>query len=293
MKIYDHINGNTKTIGIIGHPISHTFSPVIQNSIASSFNYNARYMVFDVLPPNLKLAIEGAYALNIEGFNVTLPHKSNVIPYLKDIDSLALQIGAVNTLKRIDGGYKGYNTDIIGLYKSFSVRGIDIDGKSVVIIGAGGAAKAAAILFASKNAKKIIIANRTKNNALLLKKDIEKYYNIDIDIISLSELKNINHTDIAIQCTSLGLKGKDLSSPVYDEAFFKKIDIVNDIIYTPWETEFLKLAKKYDCYCINGFDMLIYQGIAAFEIWFDTEFSNEEKDDIYNTLLEYHKAKEC
>ena len=123
MKVIDNFNGKTKAYGIIGNPVEHSFSPILQNTIASVCGDNCAYLPFKVENGEVKKALEGAFALGFEGFNVTVPHKVEVLDCLDGIDPLAEKIGAVNTLKRTEKGYKGYNTDILGLGKCFEIEG--------------------------------------------------------------------------------------------------------------------------------------------------------------------------
>ena len=128
------IDAKTAVCGLIGNPVGHSISPFIHNTLAERLGFNLAYMTFKVEKGEVATAVKGAYALNIKGMNVTVPHKQEVMEAVIEIDELAKNIGAVNTLVRIDGGYKGYNTDIIGLKKCFEERNIDISGKTVVLV---------------------------------------------------------------------------------------------------------------------------------------------------------------
>ena len=138
------MDGKTKICGIIANPVEHSMSPLLQNHYAKRTGVNLAYVPYKVKEENLQSAVEGAYALNILGLNVTVPHKQTVMKYLKDIDETAADIGAVNTLVRMEGGYKGYNTDVPGLLRSIQEEGIVIKDRACILIGAGGAGKAAA-----------------------------------------------------------------------------------------------------------------------------------------------------
>ena len=148
------INGYTRTCGVIGHPVEHTMSPAIHNTLARELGENLVYVPFHVPVGHVGQAVEGAYALNLLGMNVTVPYKSEVLPYLKETDPLAETIGAVNTLVRTEGGFKGYNTDMPGLYRAMSEDGVGIEGEDVLILGAGGVARAVAILAVRKGARR-------------------------------------------------------------------------------------------------------------------------------------------
>ena len=145
------MDGKTKICGIIANPVEHSMSPLLQNHYAKRTGVNLAYVPYKVKEENLQSAVEGAYALNILGLNVTVPHKQTVMKYLKDIDETAADIGAVNTLVRMEGGYKGYNTDVPGLLRSIQEEGIVIKDRACILIGAGGAGKAAAYMMAKES----------------------------------------------------------------------------------------------------------------------------------------------
>ncbi len=159
------INGYTRICGLMGNPVEHTMSPAIHNTLAEGFHENLVYVPFKVPEGGVGDAVRGAYALNLLGMNVTVPYKSQVIPYLEDLDPLARLIGAVNTLVRTETGFTGYNTDMPGLYRAMCEDGVQIEGARVLIVGAGGVARAVAILAASKAAAELVIANRTLDKA--------------------------------------------------------------------------------------------------------------------------------
>ncbi|MEA5083951.1 MAG: shikimate dehydrogenase [Lachnospiraceae bacterium] len=291
MSVTDLVNGKTKVFGIIGNPIEHSFSPILQNTVARVMGENIAYVPFKVGSGEVKTALDGAFMLGICGFNVTVPHKKEVMESLVAIDDLALKIGAVNTLKYTEKGYKGYNTDILGLGKCFDIEGISIKKKTVVILGAGGAANSAAILAAEREAGNIVIVNRTKANAQALKEQTARYYNGNIDVISFEELMSIENPQIVIQTTSVGMGEGVWKSPVENTSFFKKVQAVVDIVYTPWQTKLLCDAKENDCVAINGFDMLIYQGLASYEIWHDVKIDDNTSKALRNELADYYIAK--
>ena len=149
------MNAKTELCCLIGNPVGHSLSPMIHNTLAERMDINMAYTAFKVESDRLDDAVRGAYALGIRGLNVTVPHKCDVIRSLVDIDELAGHIGAVNTLVRADGGYKGYNTDIIGLGRELDEENIIIKDNDVIILGAGGASKAITYLCASKGASHI------------------------------------------------------------------------------------------------------------------------------------------
>ncbi|MEG1575560.1 MAG: shikimate dehydrogenase, partial [Clostridium sp.] len=158
-------DGKTQVCGIIANPVEHSMSPLLQNLYAERTGINVRYVPFKVEESDVKAAIKGAFALNIRGLNVTVPHKQRVMPYLTEIDEEAEAVGAVNTLVRTETGYKGYNTDVQGLLRTVSEAGIKLLGRNCILIGAGGAAKAAAYMMAKEGATSIYLLNRSVSKA--------------------------------------------------------------------------------------------------------------------------------
>ncbi len=284
MTVVNFVQGDTRVYGLIGNPIAHTLSPLIHNSLNKILGNNAVYVPFEVFSQGLKAALEGAYELNIQGLNVTYPYKEAVIPHLIDMDAYGKQIGAVNTLKKSEGGYVGYNTDACGLLMSLKEEQIQIENHNILIIGAGGAAKAAAMALSSQKAKKIYIANRTEKRAEDLAKAVQQYYSLPIEVLPLSDIHLLNDVDICLQTTSLGMHPQEGQSPVNDDSFFNKITVAVDIIYNPWESLFLKQAKKAGCKTVNGFGMLFYQAVKAYEIWIGQEISKDKIASLYQSL---------
>ena len=262
------ISADTKVYGIIGNPVSHSLSPILQNTLAKEMNIDMSYSAFHVTE-NIKEAIKGAFALDIKGFNVTIPYKKDMLEIVSDIDDRARKIGAVNTLIKTENGYKGYNTDIIGLGMSLYNNNLSIKSKDIIILGAGGAAKAVLYLAIEEGVNSITLVNRNILKADELKAEVGVK---DISVISLDDLKsNINLLDkdnyFVFQTTNVGMHQNVEDCIIEDEAFYEKCDSGIDLIYTPFETSFIKKMKSKGKVCINGLDMLILQGVASFEIW--------------------------
>lgn len=262
------ISADTKVYGIIGNPVSHSLSPILQNTLAKEMNIDMSYSAFHVTE-NIKEAIIGAFALDIKGFNVTIPYKKDMLDIVSDIDDRAKKIGAINTLIKTENGYKGYNTDIIGLGMSLYNNSLSIRGKDIIILGAGGAAKAVLYLAIEEGVKSITLVNRNISKAKELKAEVGIK---DISVISLDDLKsNINLLDkynyFVFQTTNVGMHPNVEDCIIEEEAFYEKCNSGIDLIYTPFETSFIKKMKSKGKTCINGLDMLILQGVASFEIW--------------------------
>lgn len=282
------INGTTRVCGLIGNPVGHSISPVIHNSLARLMDMNMVYTTFKVEKGDVVTAVNGAYALNILGLNVTVPHKQAVMESLVDIDPLAKAIGAVNTLVRTDKGYKGYNTDILGLERELIDEGVVLLGSRCVILGAGGAARAIAFLCAKSGAKEIYVLNRTKEKAYDIAKAVNDYFGKEcIKSMLISEYDKLEADDyVVIQTTSVGLYPKVDDVVIDDEAFYKKVKVGVDIIYNPSETRFMKMCKNAGKPACNGLKMLLYQGVAAYELWNDVSVTKEQADKVYNKMKE-------
>lgn len=293
MNVNLQINGKTEVYGLIGDPVSHTFSPPIHNTLAKNFNQNFVYVPFHVHEGNVKSALCGAHALGIKGLNVTVPHKKTVMEHLCGIEKRAEAIGAVNTLKYTENGYFGYNTDILGILYSLQTRGITIKNKDVLIIGAGGSACAALVLAASEGAKSVVVANRTVENAEKLKNHVLNYYPANITVCSLEKINEIPKCDIVIQTTTVGFGNNTGLSPIPNNRFFaeKNVSAAFDTIYIPSKTKFLEDAESMGVTAINGFDMLIYQAVAASEIWLDKNYDNKTKENLKKSLWEASNFK--
>lgn len=279
-----NINGKTNILGVIGNPIEHTISPIIHNTVAKKLKHNMVYVPFRVLSGDLTEGILGAKALGIRGLNITVPYKEEVIPMLCDMAPLAKQIGAVNTLQLTDDGYKGYNTDADGLFRSLTKHSIVIEGSHVVLIGAGGAAKAVAMLCAREKARKITIINRTVSKAQELTKHISSYYETETEVYGYDRTSEIDIFDIAIQTTPIGMYPHIDNNPITDNSFYDKFHTAVDLIYNPSKTAFLKKAEEKGIQILNGFEMLVYQGIKAYEIWNNVEISDDMIEDVMKLI---------
>lgn len=282
------IDGNTELCGLIGNPVRHTLSPLIHNTLSSICGKNLVYVPFQVEKEKLSDAIKGAYALNLRGLNVTVPYKSQVIAEVTEMDELAQNIGAVNTLVRTPSGFKGFNTDMTGLYRAMCSDGIDISGREVIILGAGGAARSVAYLCASKGAGKIYMLNRTYEKAAAIAGELHEKLGYEVVIpMELSRYDELPGEDyIVIQATSVGLAPNDKDVVIEDAAFYQKVKWGYDLIYKPFQTQFMKLVEYYGGQAFNGLKMLLYQGIIAYELWNEVSITQEQAQEVYHVLKE-------
>lgn len=280
------IDGKTRTCGLIGNPVEHTLSPVIHNTLAERLGHHMVYVPFLVEEGRLADAVKGADALNLLGLNVTVPYKSEVIASLRDIDTLAKNIGAVNTLVKTEGGYKGYNTDMEGLYRAMDSEGIRIEGEDIILLGAGGAARAVAYLCASKGAQKVYLLNRTLEKAQTVAGEVNRTIGRDVIVpMTLGDYTKLpDRKFLAIQGTSVGLSPNVEDVVIADQAFYQKIHTGFDLIYSPWETRFMRLVKENGGAAYNGLKMLLYQGIIAYELWNDVQVSEEDAMIVYEKM---------
>ena len=242
------INGYTRTCGLIGNPVEHTLSPVIHNTLSMVLGKNLAYVPFHVETGRLEDAVKGAFALNLLGINVTVPYKSDVIPYLDDIDPLASNIGAVNTLVRTEKGYKGYNTDMPGLYRAMCEDGVKVKGQKVLILGAGGVARAVAMMLLDKGAKEAIILNRTVEKAQSIADEVnhltgkKRKFAKALSIDAYDTLPE-GERYLAIQATSVGMYPDCDAAVIEDPTFYKRVHTGYDLIFNPPKTRFMELVE--------------------------------------------------
>lgn len=264
------ISGKTRACGIIGDPVEHSLSPAMHNAAFQELNLDFVYVAFRVRKNELREAIVGAKSLDIKGLNVTMPHKNAVMKYLDEIESTARAIGAVNTILNDKGRLIGYNTDGIGALKALKENGISLNGKKLLLLGAGGAGKAIAF-HATQEVEELKILNRTNQKAKDLAEVLRKKFGKKIEGNSLSAktMKNeLEDADILVNATSVGMHPNDDQSLI-DPSWLRPNLCVMDIVYNPIETKLAKDAKSVGAKVVSGVEMLVYQGAASFEIWTD------------------------
>ena len=284
------IDGKTKILGVIGDPIEHTFSPAMHNAGLKALDLNYIYLPFHVKEEKLRECIEGAKAIGIRGLNVTIPHKTNVIKHLDEVDQVASMIGAVNTIQfnynefnessskdnDINVTTKGFNTDGYGCVRAIEEK-TSIKDKKVTITGAGGAARAVAFQIANGGISELSILNRNLSKAQSLVDDLKTSLNgigidIDINAYDLDSLKGeLSKSDIFIDTTPIGMYPNVDDKPIASADMLHEDLLVNDIVYTPMETSLIREAKLANATVVPGYKMLLYQGIRSFEIWLGRE----------------------
>lgn len=281
MSSQNKFNHNTKIVGIIGHPIKHSYSPLIHNIAFDLAGLNFIYLPFDVPLSLLKDSLKGIVALGIKGFNVTLPLKEKIIPLLKDVSEEAGTIGAVNTVVNDDGILRGYNTDVIGVIESLRPYKDNLQNASVSVIGAGGASRS--VIYALiRNFKvgQINIINRTEQVAESLKEyfsskmvfdKIKAYHLIPPDVV-----KVLQDSALIVNTSSIGMFPDIEDSATSIPESFVKNQIVFDVVYTPVKTKFLRIAEMQGAKIITGLKMFVEQGAHSFELWTGEKMETEK-----------------
>ncbi len=279
----------SKMLGIFGHPIKHTLSPVIHDNLSEMLGLDERYVPFHVEPEmNLGECVRAAFEEDILGLNITVPYKQEVMQYLVEIDDAARAIGAVNTLVRVKDGFKGYNTDMPGLARAIESEGINLNNKKVIMLGAGGAARAVAYMCLNYGVARVFVLNRTYDNAKVIAEDMNECFNCDkVEAVAACDYKDIpNDKYIFIQCTSVGLHEGDGLPLIDDVNLYEMAECGIDLIYNPAETPFIKLLREKSIKCFNGLKMLLYQGIMAYELWNKIKITDEISEKVYEKLYE-------
>ena len=262
------ITGKTRLLAVIGAPIGHSLSPIIQNAALHAAGLDYVYAALPVRADALASAVRGLCNAGIAGFNVTIPFKTEIIPLLDALSEDARRIQAVNTVVIEDGRMVGHNTDVVGFLAGFAERGIALTGKKAVLIGAGGAARAALWGLLRSGISSVVIGVRNASKGAALAAD----FAADGDVRALSFddsawIAACSDADLVVQTTPLGMTPHTEEMPPVDAAVINPSAVVYDLIYTPAETRFLREARARGCETINGETMLVAQGAEAFSLW--------------------------
>ena len=258
----------SKTYAVIGDPIDHSLSPNIHNAAFRHSKLDHTYIAYKIPAGELAAGIEALKAIKIAGFNVTIPHKIEMMKFLDEMDTTCKVIGAVNTVLNENGKLKGYNTDMIGFLDPIKKKNFTIKNSQVLLLGAGGAARAIITAMIKEKASKISIVNRTQENANKLA-DFAKKIGGNVDTISMQEAnKLITDYKFIINSTSIGMRNEH--SPISTENIGKN-SIVYDIVYQPINTDLIKKSKENGATIIYGYEMLLSQAACSFEIWHKME----------------------
>lgn len=267
---------NTKThaklVGIIGHPILHSWSPAIHETAFKFTKQNFEYAAFDVLPKNLRDATKGLVALGIVGCNVTVPHKEAVMEFLDEASADARLVGAVNTIHVENEMLVGHNTDVDGVMEALRPYKDQIANQTVTVFGAGGGARAVVYTLISYfRPGQIYVINRDTSRAELLKKffaDSQNYMNIKIaELHNLNEAEAIANSKLVVNATPVGMFPEVRENIMLDDSTDLEGKIFFDLVYNPVLTQFLKIARRRNALIVSGLEMLYHQAASAFELW--------------------------
>ncbi len=264
------LTGKSEVYALIGDPVAHSLSPIMQNNAFTCSRIDAVYVPFRVSAENLPAAIGGLRALNVAGFNVTVPHKETIIPLLDQIDPTAALIGAVNTVIHRDGRLIGCNTDAAGLLHALENDLCFVPAnRQVLLLGAGGACRAAAVALAQAQVASIMVANRTRQRAEQLVSDLhEKFPQVRMassDYRQAAFRRYLAQADLIINSTSVGLHGESLNFLPLDN--IKGSALIYDMVYSVSETPLIKKARLSGRQAEDGLGMLTAQGEKAFSLW--------------------------
>ena len=272
------IDGYTRLAAVVANPIKHSISPFIHNSAFEATNTNGVYLAWEVDATELAETVANIRRYQMYGINLSMPYKEQVIPYLDQLSEEACLIGAVNTVVNREGTLIGYNTDGKGFFKS--LPSFKISGKRMVLLGAGGAAKAIlaqAILDGVSQISVFVRSSSIEKTRPYLKK-IQNATGFRVDLFALEDVQDlqdsITQADLLVNATSVGMDGS--SQPIPTSIVLPEKLLVADVIYQPFETPFLKWARKQGNQSINGLGMLLYQAAEAFQLWTGKEMPTDQ-----------------
>ena len=256
-------------LGIIGHPIGHSISPLFQQAALDAIGFDGAYEAWDVAPDGVGEFVAGLRAPGTLGINVTVPHKEAVIPFLDEVDDWASTAGAVNTIVNRDGRLTGHNTDGIGFLRALREgAGFEPRGRDVLVLGAGGSARGVVYALARAGIAQLFIANRTLERAERLA-SIAVDSGVAAEAMVLSDAPGATReVSLIVNCTSMGMvHGPDEDGSPLSAADIPSTVLVNDLVYNPLETPLLREAARAGAATLGGIQMLVYQGAASFEMW--------------------------
>jgi len=268
------ITGYTQLTGLLGSPVSHSISPMMHNEAFRQLNLDYVYLAFDIGVEKLPSVVEGFRAMNVRGYNLTMPHKNAMCALCDSLSPAAEIIGAVNTVVNDNGHLTGYTTDGIGYMRALKEDGLHVIGKKMTLLGAGGAATSIFVQAALDGVSEISIFSRRSpfwDRAENIIRLLMERTNCKINLYDYSNpnvlKREISESAILTNGTSVGMAPNIEQSLITDTSVFHKDLIVSDVIYNPKETLLLKQAKEAGCKTQNGLSMLLYQGAEAFKLW--------------------------
>jgi len=267
-----YTTNKTKLFGILGTPIEHTLSPKMHSFLAEKEGIDMSYLAFDVKPNDLHTAICGFKAAHASGFNITSPHKIEIMQELDMIMDDAVIMNSVNTIVNKDGKWYGYNTDGDGFCQSLIFGGHEIEDKNILVMGAGGSARSICYKLAEYGAKSITIKSRNPEKINVIGEIIIKYSDADF----FDNFDKTKKYDIIINATPLGMHPNESENPCDFMEIINNETVCCDLVYNPSKTVFLQEAEKRGARIVNGLGMLIVQGIIAFELFNNTKLDRKK-----------------
>jgi|LakMenEpi03Aug12_release.lakeMendotaPanAssembly.Ray.scaffolds.fasta_scaffold196818_2 shikimate dehydrogenase len=270
------ITGKTKILGVIGHPIEHSLSPLMHNAALTQLGLDYVYLPFPVAPENLTTAIAGFASIGVVGFSITIPHKQAILPFLSEISPIAQAIGAVNTVVNKGNKWLGTNTDVEGFIAPLQTTyHQDWSQKKAVILGNGGAARAVVAGCIQLGLAEIHVVGRNLQKLQVFKQSWQNSPFADkFQVHEWTELPNLLHqANLLVNTTPIGMYPHVEQSPLSSQemSYLPGDAIAYDLIYIPKPTKFLHLAQKQGIVTIDGLEMLVQQGAAALKIWLQKE----------------------
>ncbi|MBT9149632.1 MAG: Shikimate dehydrogenase (NADP(+)) [Dehalococcoidia bacterium] len=257
----------TQTIGLIGYPLGHSISPAFQQAAFDHLGLDIRYELWETETDNLGEAVQNIRSPYKLGANITVPYKEQALSLLDQIDELASDIGAVNTIAKRDVCLVGYNTDAGGFLRALEEEGrFDPKGKKVAILGAGGVARAIGFVLVRSGVRSLTLFDIDIERAEKLAAELKAMI-LSSDRDSRFE-EAVSSADLLVNCTPVGMKhsASEGQSPLAKELISPK-SLVYDVVYNPIKTPLLQIAEEVGARTIGGLSMLVYQGAAAFELW--------------------------
>ncbi|MBD1846094.1 shikimate dehydrogenase [Cyanobacteria bacterium FACHB-63] len=278
----NRITGKTKLLGVIGDPIEHSLSPIMHNAAISEMQIDFAYVPFRIRPEDLRIAIAGFEAIDLQGFSVTIPHKQVIMPLLTEITDVAKAIGAVNTVWRTDRGWSGTNTDIVGFIAPLKNR--TWNQSIALILGNGGAARAVVAGCAELGFAEIHVVGRNPNKL----QEFAQSWSLDSLSVHTWDQRSglLPQANLIVNTTPIGMSPHSDQSPLTEEQAdqIRSNAIAYDLIYVPNPTRFLQQAQQRGAEAIDGLEMLVQQGAAALEIW----TGRSVPDDVMRRSLRTH-----
>ena len=276
-----------KQFAILGYPLGHSLSPQLHKMLAEELGEELSYHVFEISPEEFDQ--KKAELFSLDGFNITIPYKVRIMDSLDELDQSAKNHGAVNTVSIKNGlsdkTKTGFNTDCVGFVKTMEQNGVSLSGR-VCLLGAGGVGRMFATECALRGCE-VVIAVRQKSMKEV-QELAEHIHDISGAKVSVADIDTLGQGDtgrfqLLINATPVGMYPKAEASPVKEE-FLSCVDTVFDCIYNPKETLLMKQANKAGCKTIGGMGMLVWQAVAAQEIWFGKKFTFEQVSRVIEAM---------